>query len=430
VAGVIGVSRDITSLRRAEQAQRFLAQVGMAISASLDVQAILEVVARLPVPELADYCIVRLFDERGRPRATAYAHARLEKEPQLAAFAAHDPGWLADGGSPVARAMRAGQPQISPTLSPAIAEEWSSPEARSLLAGLAPCSRLLVPLPSRRGPLGVLALLFADSGRHYGEADLALAEALAQRASLAIDNALLYAEAQTLNQALEARVLERTAELELSQAQLRQLSARLEALREEERARLAREVHDELGGFLTAIKMDIVRLGRAGGDAAVQAERLDRLQHSIDETVQTVRRIATELRPALLDDFGLVAAMEWQLGEFARRSGLRCELRAPTDGVALAGDGATAVFRVFQETLTNIARHAEASAVDVTLQAGDGRLTLEVRDNGIGIDAERLQSARSLGLLGMRERIRLLSGELDIRGQAGAGTVVRVTIPM
>jgi signal transduction histidine kinase len=142
-----------------------------------------------------------------------------------------------------------------------------------------------------------------------------------------------------------------------------------------------------------------------------------------------VRRIATELRPGILDDLGLVAAVEWAAEEFEARTGTKCRLDLPEDDIVIDPERTTAIFRIFQETLTNITRHAEATEVDVRLAREDGNIVLEVRDNGRGIGEEELSAGRSLGILGMRERALLLGGELTIRGVPGKGTTVKVLIP-
>jgi len=149
----------------------------------------------------------------------------------------------------------------------------------------------------------------------------------------------------------------------------------------------------------------------------------------VDEMIQTVRRISTELRPGILDDLGLVAAVEWAGEEFEARTGTKCRFALPTDDFAVDPERATAVFRIFQETLTNVARHADASEIRVRLAMEGKDLTLEVHDNGRGISEERLSNRRSLGILGMRERAMLLGGELTITGAPGKGTTVRVRVP-
>ena len=212
--------------------------------------------------------------------------------------------------------------------------------------------------------------------------------------------------------------------------QLRALAARLQSVREEERKRLAREIHDQLGQALTAIKLDISLLVRALPAENGSLSRMPSpLLQLVDETIERVRRISTELRPGMLDDLGLAATVEWAAEEFGARTGTRCLLDLLPEQCAIDSETATAVFRIFQETLTNVARHANASEVKVRLADEDGDLMLEVHDNGRGIGADELSSGKSLGILGMRERALLLGGTLSITGGPGKGTTVRVRIP-
>ena len=212
--------------------------------------------------------------------------------------------------------------------------------------------------------------------------------------------------------------------------QLRALAARLQSVREEERKRVAREIHDQLGQALTAIKLDLSSLVR--GLPAAHSPLLEKgapLLRLVDETIESVRRISTELRPGMLDDLGLAATVEWAAEEFASRTGTKCLLDLAAEEFAVDSETATAVFRIFQETLTNVARHANASEVKVRLAEENGDLTLEVHDNGRGIGEDELANANSLGILGMRERALLLGGALTITGEPGKGTTVRIRIP-
>jgi signal transduction histidine kinase len=228
------------------------------------------------------------------------------------------------------------------------------------------------------------------------------------------------------NAVLRAETLER----KRAEAELRELSARLHSLREEERAYLSREIHDELGGLLTASKMDVIRLRREYPENAEFQSRIQGLLELIDATVQAVRRIATDLRPSLLDDFGLLAALEWQLKEFEQRMGITCHLVTQITEIELNRDCAIALFRVFQESLTNVARHAQATRVEVSVDEQADHLVLRVQDNGRGVSPNDLVNVKSLGLAGMRERVRSLAGELDIQGTPGQGTLVLVKIPL
>ena len=223
--------------------------------------------------------------------------------------------------------------------------------------------------------------------------------------------------------------------LRASREQLRALAERLQAVREEERTQIAREIHDELGGALTGLKIDFSFLTRAALKIENETVRTsfiastDSMIKSIDATIQTVRRIAMELRPGILDDLGLVAALEWQLKDFEKRTGIRSEFLPPGEDISLDADLSTALFRIFQEALTNVARHSGATEVHVRLHVEAGSTTLEVEDNGKGIKNEKSLSSKSLGLLGMRERAQMFGGRITVTGTPGTGTTVTVDIP-
>ena len=221
-----------------------------------------------------------------------------------------------------------------------------------------------------------------------------------------------------------------------SREQLRALAAYLQSVREEERTHIAREVHDELGQTLTGLKMDLAWLDKkmtevSGNDDLRQfEERLKELPGRVDAIIGTVRKIATELRPPVLDDLGLEAAIEWQIQEFEKRTGIKCRFTGSPKHIDLDPARSTAVFRIFQETLTNVLRHAEASQVNIQLREEGDKLILEVQDNGRGMTGRELSGTRSLGLLGMRERATMLDGEVNIIGRQGKGTTVGLRIPL
>jgi len=243
------------------------------------------------------------------------------------------------------------------------------------------------------------------------------------------DQGRVIALAGTNQDVTERKALED--KLKQSREQLRQLSAYLENAREEVQGRIARELHDEIGGILTGVKMDIAKLQRLLSPVNQKTTgQFETLFQTIDQGVETVRRIASELRPAILDDLGILAAMEWQLHEFQRRSGLKCIWQCQLQNVTLSKDAATGVFRVFQESLTNIGRHAQATEVNVTVKSHNHQLLLQIEDNGVGILPQQLRGRGSFGLVGMRERIELLGGALDIQGNPGHGTTIRVSIPI
>ncbi|UZE26092.1 PAS domain-containing protein [Pseudomonas sp. B21-056] len=217
--------------------------------------------------------------------------------------------------------------------------------------------------------------------------------------------------------------------LKQSHARLRQLSSHRETAREEERKRIAREIHDELGQQLTALRIGVSLLRLQFGSEQPQlVERVQTLMSRIDEIIQVVRNVATSLRPSALD-MGLTSALEWLVSEFSRNTGIRCQLNAVDVRLELDDERATAVFRVIQESLTNVARHAQATQVDLQLQSNAECILIEVKDNGRGFDPERL-SKRTLGILGMRERGHMLGGTLTIDSAPGQGVCVRVSIPL
>jgi signal transduction histidine kinase len=231
----------------------------------------------------------------------------------------------------------------------------------------------------------------------------------------------------------QERIKHRRAEEQLreSHERLRALSTYLQTVREEERTRIAREVHDGLGQALTGCKLDVSWIaGKLPRDSKSLVEKTKELGAHIDSIIQMVRRIATELRPGILDHLGLTAALEWQANEFQTRTGIKCDVHSELSDAALEADVNTAFFRIFQETLTNIIRHAGATQVTVYLKERDGRVILEIRDNGRGISKAEISNTKSMGLLNMRERAGLLGGDFKIsRLPGGKGTRVCVSIP-
>ncbi len=221
-----------------------------------------------------------------------------------------------------------------------------------------------------------------------------------------------------------------TEQLAASRQQLRALASRLQKVREEERTGVAREIHDELGQALTGLKLDIAwmknRIPRDNAMMAHCASIIDR----IDQTLNAVRRIATELRPSVLDQLGLAAALEWQSQEFTARTGIGIALELCNEGCSVPDELGSPAFRIAQESLTNIARHAQAKHVKIRLAQSTTRLTLEISDDGVGFPPERLEGTKSLGLVGMRERALACGGTLSITSQPGGGTRVVLRVPL
>jgi signal transduction histidine kinase len=218
--------------------------------------------------------------------------------------------------------------------------------------------------------------------------------------------------------------------LRRSTEQLRELSARLQSVREEERTRISRAIHDELGQTLTGLKMDVAWLqSHLDPQQSALLAKTQAMSKLIDTTIQMVRRISAELRPGILD-LGLVATIEWQLHEFQARTGIAGKLASSREETTLAEDGSTVVFRILQEILTNVARHAQATQVEVSLEESADVLTLRVQDNGRGMTESEIHSPKSIGLLGMQERARLQAGEVHFQGTPGQGTTVTVRLPL
>jgi PAS domain S-box-containing protein len=231
---------------------------------------------------------------------------------------------------------------------------------------------------------------------------------------------------------LEERVRERTRELERSRERYRALSGYLQERIEEERTRISREIHDELGQNLTALNMGLARLARPGGPGGPPdvAQRVSGLRELTAATLEAVRRISRELRPPMLDELGFREAVSWRARSFEESTGIAVDLRMGPDLPELGREAATALFRVFQEALTNVARHAGASRVRVFLTAGPIAFTMAVADDGVGIGPGALESPDSLGLAGMRERMRLVGGELEVRALARGGTRLKAVLPL
>ena len=220
-------------------------------------------------------------------------------------------------------------------------------------------------------------------------------------------------------------------ELKNSREELRSLSAHLQSVREEERRCIASEIHDELGQVLTTLKLDLswlkTRLAKESNQLSTSVQSMSDL---VDKTIESVQRISSELRPGVLDHLGLSDAIEWLAGEVCGRKGLQYDIIIEPEDIELDQNRSIAIFRIFQEALTNIVRHAQATMVEVHLKKGRSVLTLEVKDNGIGIPAEKLSDHNSYGLIGIRERARYLGGDARILGIPGSGTTVDVNIPL
>jgi signal transduction histidine kinase len=287
-------------------------------------------------------------------------------------------------------------------------------QARHL--GLAvPCPQmrpvLAVLLASRARPIGTLYFIETIGREEFSEDDERIGTMLAALLAMSLENDEQF-------------------------QRVKELAAHQEGVREEERARIALEIHDELGQSLTGLKLDLAwlktGLAKQGSSdpGSALADRIGEMSGAIDAIIRAMRRIATELRPPVLDQLGLVAAIEWQAQDFQKRTGIRCTVKAPAARVVLDQKRSIAVYRIFQEALTNVARHAEASQVTIELRMVEDHLVLEVGDNGKGMKQPPSRQGRSLGLLGMNERVTSLGGFQQIAASEGRGTRIASWIPL
>ena len=268
------------------------------------------------------------------------------------------------------------------------------------------------PIKGKAGILGVL-LCLGRRCRDLSEHEVQLISLMTHKIGAAVENTRRYERARAQGD------------------QFRDLATHLETAREQERTRIAREIHDELGQLLTALKLDFSWLrGKICSDDPLQSERFAAVSDTLDITLQSVRKISTQLRPDVLDKLGLAAAIEWQLQEFRKRTGTRYFFTSDPADIRIDDERTTAIFRIFQEALTNAARHAKASRVKINLELKKGRISLRVEDNGIGIDTRRLHESKSLGLLGIRERAASLGGTVKITKNQRFGTTVLVYLPL
>jgi signal transduction histidine kinase len=220
-------------------------------------------------------------------------------------------------------------------------------------------------------------------------------------------------------------------ELKRSQELFRSLSAHLQVVREDERTRIARKIHDDLGQALTALKIDLSWIDKRLADhQSLVREKLQSMATLINETIETVHNVSEDLRPGILDDFGLSAAIEWQAEELQKRTEMECKTNLAPDEFNLSKEKSTNLFRIVQESLTNVIRHANATKVEINLNEKDGMLLLEIVDNGKGISKAATTDPKSFGLIGIKERVHSLGGELNIAGAPNEGTRLTVKMPI
>jgi PAS domain S-box-containing protein len=400
------LSTAVEQLRQSEAMIQTLFRISKELNATLEVDTILDELAQAAIQivngesgfaglRTADGMTVRKYFRQGTTIPFEYTWPP-----------GHGiPGWVLEHKVPYGTSDAANDPVMQHDL-------IINADVRSII-----CTPIL---DSAGEVLGYFDIRNKKDGEGFTISDQEMLMALAPAASIAIQNALAY----------QQRLL---AEVELTESyeRLRALAANLESVREEERTQIARELHDQLGQALTAMKFDLAQMtDRLVGKDATLAQKAKTVTAQMDTMIKTVRRIATELRPGMLDDLGLAASIEWLARDFEKRTGIMCEVSVSSPDLPLPRAQSLALFRIFQEALTNVERHAGAQLIEVRLAATPEALTLQVHDDGRGIQAGEVAGPHSLGLLGMRERAQRLGGTFDIRGVPGDGTIVTVSIPL
>jgi PAS domain S-box-containing protein len=338
--------------------------------------------------------------------------------------AGHEEGYLsairisvdnvAEGLGPTGNAIREGRHYISNNISadPAMAawrEEALSRDYRSSIA---------LPILKSGEPFGSFSL-YSQEENFFDQEEIKLLDEVVQDMSFALE---------AFDK--EASLREKEQEIRDMNEQLRGLASNLQNIREEERTYIAREIHDELGQQLTAIKLDAAWLDRKIQEDGPIKQRIGNIISMLSNVIHSIRKIAMQLRPSVLDDLGLIEALKWQIRDFQNRYAIPIAFQYPDDPPALAAASATGLFRIFQEALTNIARHAEATAIDAGLTVCGQQLVMKIADNGKGFDINAVKKKKTLGLLGVKERTLMMKGTSEIISQPGEGTSLSISIPL
>jgi len=425
-------------LQISERNHRILANVGTTFSSPLDFAQRLNQFVNLLVGPIADWCIINVFESDQSIHQLAVAHRNAEKTEFARELANNYP----PNGNPSAirdYLLEAQKSAFFPNIPEADLEKSVKDERhRFLIREVGVRGFMIVPLINQGHVLGEVTLVRGPSSPLFTDEDLNLVEELVRRAAIALDHAQLFEAIQDLNADLESRIAEKTVQLreavrklQLSRNQLRELARKQNKAIEEEQVRISREVHDGIGQSLTALKMDIVRMQQLANkkDPAVnqQAETTFKL---IQSTIELTRSIARRLRPSILDDLGLGAALEWYCADTQTRTKISCAFIDQIAELSIPSDIATETYRIAQEAMTNVVRHAQATEMLVTLKSDSDHLIMTIKDNGIGIGEERLRNIASLGMLGMQERALRVNGKLTIDSEIGRGTTVVVQIPL
>ena len=405
----------------------FLAEASAILASSLDYQLTLNQMAYRAVPQIADWCTVILTKERNTTSTMDFV-AVAHRDPEKTVWATEllrAYSLTSDMPFGLRNVLRTGQTELYPDFPQTLLTTEDNAENRDTLQLSGVRSVMIVPLKARERILGGLVLAIAESERVFDQDDLALAEDLARRIALAVDNARLYWEATQINEELENRVMERT-------EQLRRLTQKVVTTQEEERQRLSRELHDEAGQALTALK---ISLGLIENDLPEELEVLkQRMAEAValtKDAMDQIRHLAHDLRPPSLDMVGLNLTLEGFCREFAQRTHLNIGYTG-TNLPEISETVSTTFYRLLQEALTNVARHAQAHEVQVVLSYDDEKLSLRVADDGRGFNGQGDAAAqmKGIGLLGMQERLELLSGWLEIESKPGQGTTLTAYVKL
>ena len=429
VVGVSKLARDITErkqsewrLRRSNRIYAVLSDINQTIVREKDPLRMLGAACRIVVEKgRFRMAWVGLVDTGGWIHITADAGATTDTLDLLSGWLGHEPR---DCQCALTRhALQTGQDGVCND----IASDPPSAPLRD--AALALGYRAMASLPLKVGErvVGVFNVYAGEAGV-FDATEMLLLDGLASDIAFALG--VHDREVERLR--IEQELRESEALLRDSLGQLHDVSTRLNVIREQERARMAREIHDNLGQTLTALKLDVAEVGRRlkAADTAGVDERLREMSALIDASVDDVRRVAIELRPVILDDLGLVAAIRAYLNDVERRADVPCVLTTELSELQMADDRATALFRILQEALTNAVRHAAAQRIDVSLVADSEVVQLVVRDDGCGIPPLAQRNSRALGLVGMRDRALLFGGDVAVTGSPGQGTTVTAHLPM
>lgn len=400
------LSKEVQERSRAEEMTRALLGIGTKLNSTLDVETSLEILILEAIRLMNGSAgFAGLRTPQGMQMYKYFSNGAGVRYQHTWPPGRGMPGWVLVHGKPYVTNDAPNDPQMMHEL----------PFNQNVKCGL--CTPII---GSKGDVIGVFEVRDKLDGTPFTDADVDFLMALSPLASIAVENAQAYQKVAAAESAVQN-----------SYTQLRALAARLQTIREEERTDIARELHDELGQALTALKMDLAALiTRLPVRSKYLRERAQAMSEQIDATIKTVRRMSSQLRPGMLDDLGLGPSIEWYAQEFQTRTGITVETNIPVEELDLSHARATALFRIFQETLTNVARHAQATRVQAVLAQQDEMLLLQIADDGRGIDLEQARGKRSLGLLSMRERAEMIQGSFEIRGEAGKGTTITVRVPL